>query len=153
MVVGEGAVRSEGVVLAFGEPARGLAGWRLTHQQAQAALVVALRRPRRFTRYADVALLASALKDQALARALIDIYIAPLDDAHSRGPVLRQTLRAYLAAECGVSSAAIGLKVSRSTVESRLRTVEERLGRTLHPFPAELEVALALDELGVSGAG
>ena len=33
----------EGVVFALGEPAKGLAGWRLTHRQAQAALVVALR--------------------------------------------------------------------------------------------------------------
>jgi hypothetical protein len=39
------------------------------------------------------------------------------------------------------------LGVVRKTVESRLRAVEQRLGRTLHPCPAELEVALALDEL------
>ena len=32
------------VVLALGEPAWGLEGWRLTHRQAQAALMVALRR-------------------------------------------------------------------------------------------------------------
>ena len=32
------------VVLALGEPARGLRGWRVTHKQAQAALAVALRR-------------------------------------------------------------------------------------------------------------
>ena len=57
-----------GVSLAVGEPARGLAGWRQTHRQAQAALLVALRRPRRLTRYADVALLAAALKDEALGQ-------------------------------------------------------------------------------------
>jgi hypothetical protein len=137
----------QGVVLALGEPARGLEGWRLTHRQAQAALVVALRRPRPFTRYADVALLASALKDDALARALIDIYLSPLEDSRGNGPVLRETLRAYLAAERSVSSAAVALGVVRKTVESRLRAIEEKLGRTLHPCPAELEVALLLDEL------
>jgi hypothetical protein len=136
-----------GVVLATGEPARGLAGWRLTHQQAQAALVVALRRPRPLTRYGDVALLATALKDEPLANSLLDIYLAPLEDARGGGQVLRETLRAYLDAERSVSSAAAALGVVRKTVESRLRTVEERLGRTLHPCPAELEVALLLAEL------
>jgi hypothetical protein len=137
----------QGVVLALGEPAKGIEGWRLTHQQAQAALVVALRRPRPFTRYADVALLASALKDDALAKALIDIYLAPLEDSRGSGPVLRETLRAYLGAERSVSSAAAKLGVVRKTVENRLRTIEEKIGRTLHPCPAELEVALELDEL------
>jgi len=136
-----------GVSFAVGEPAKGFEGWRLTHQQAQAALVVALRRPRVFTRYADVALLATALKDQVLARALLDIYIVPLADARGGGPVLLQTLRAYLAAERSVSSAAAALGVDRKTVASRFRTIEKRLGRTLHPCPTELEVALLLDEL------
>jgi hypothetical protein len=135
------------VVFAVGEPARGLVGWRLTHQQAQAALVVAERRPRGFTRYADVALLASALKDELLGRALVDLYIVPLDGARDGGAVLRETLRAYLAAERSTSSAAAALGVDRKTVASRLRTIEKRLGRSLHPCPAELEIALLIDEL------
>jgi DNA-binding PucR family transcriptional regulator len=137
------------VMLALGEPGRGLAGWRLTHRQAQAALLVALRRPRRCTRYADVALLASALTDEALATVLIDVYLAPLEDSRGSGPVLRETLRAYLGAERSVSSAAAALGVVRKTVEKRLRTIEEKLGRSLHPCPAELEIALELDELAV----
>jgi hypothetical protein len=137
----------ENVMLAVGESASGLQGWRATHRQARAALDVALRRPKPLTRYADVALLATALKDEALAGALTDIFLSPLDDAGKRGPVLRQTVRAYLAAERNASSAAIMLKVSRSTVESRLRTIEALVGRTLHPCPPELEVALELDEL------
>ena len=99
------------------------------------------------TRYGDVALLAGALKDEALARALLEIYIAPLDDGRGGGPVLRATLRAYLAAERSVSSAAAALGVVRRTVENRLSTIEARLGRSLHPCPAELEVALELDGL------
>jgi hypothetical protein len=142
-----GILTGERVVLALGESASGLQGWRATHQQAQAALEVALRRPKPVTRYGDVALLATALKDDALAGALTEIFLSPLDDARNRGPVLRQTLRAYLAAERNASSAAIMLKVSRSTVEGRLRAIEARVGRTLHPCPPELEVALELDEL------
>jgi PucR-like helix-turn-helix protein/diguanylate cyclase with GGDEF domain len=148
-----GASWPEGVVLALGEPAQGVEGWRLTHQQAQAALVVGLRRgPAQpaATRYGDVALLASALKDELLGRALIDIYIAPLQDSRGTGPVLCETLRAYVAAERNVSSAAAALGVVRKTVDSRLRTIEQRLGRSLHPCPAELEVALELDEIGLA---
>jgi hypothetical protein len=139
---------SPGVTLTVGEPARGLEGFRLTHRQAQAALTVSLRRPRALMRYSEMALLAAALKDQILARTLVDTYLAPLEDARGSGPVLRETLRAYLAAERSVSSAAAILGVVRKTVTSRLRTVEERLGRPLRPCPAELEVALALDEMG-----
>ncbi len=144
------------VSFAVGEPARGLMGWRSTHRQAQAALVVALRRGGRekvtLTRYADVALLASVLKDEALARALIEIYVAPLEDdsgSGNGGVVLLQTLRAYLAAERNVSSTAAALQIARRTVENRLHTIEERLGRTLHPCPVEIEVALELDRIGI----
>ena len=153
---GEGAtITGDGVAIVLGEQSRGLAGWRLTHQQAQAALVVALRRRKSrgeregvtVTRYADVALLASALKDEQLARALLDVYIAPLKDSRGGGPVLLQTLRAYLASERNASSAAASLGVARNTVDNRLRTIEDQLGRTLHPCPAELEVALQLQEL------
>jgi hypothetical protein len=145
------APAADGVMFALGEPARGIEGWRLTHRQAQAALVVAVRRGGResipFTRYADVALLATALKDELLAAALIDTYIAPLEDPRGGDPVLCETLRAYLAAERSVSSTAAALGVVRKTVENRLRAIEEKLGRTLHPCPVELEVALRLDEL------
>jgi DNA-binding PucR family transcriptional regulator len=150
------------VMFALGEPARGIEGWRQTHRQAQAALVVALRRsgiqsPTQektvtVTRYADVALLATALKDELLARALIDTYIAPLEDPRGGDPVLCETLRAYLAAERSVSSTAAALGVVRKTVENRLRAIEEKLGRSLHPCPVELEVALRLDELAPAPA-
>jgi predicted DNA-binding protein (UPF0251 family) len=133
--------------LATGEPATGLEGWRLTHQQAQAALAVALRKPQHLTRYADVALLAAVLKDQTLARSLSEIYLRPLQETPSSGGVLLQTLRAYLAAERNASSAAAALGVARNTVENRLRAAEARLGRSLHPCPAELEVALRLGDL------
>jgi hypothetical protein len=39
------------------------------------------------------------------------------------------------------------LGVVRNTVESRLREIEERLGRPLHTCSAQLEVALRLDAL------
>jgi PucR C-terminal helix-turn-helix domain/GGDEF-like domain len=142
------AAQTEGdASMVLGEPAVGVEGWRLTHRQAQAALLVVQRRPRRLTRYADVALLAAALDDAVLARSLNDICLAPLEGARGGAPVLHETLRAYFAAERNASSAASALGIARSTVESRLRTVEERLGRPLHTCAAELEVALRLAAL------
>jgi hypothetical protein len=141
------------VWLAAGEPAWGLVGWRSTHRQAQAALLVAARRPRVLTRYGDVALLATALRDEALARTLIEVYLVPLEDSRDGGLVLRETLRAYFAAERNASSAAVALGVARSTVENRLQTIEQRLGRALGSCLAELEVATHLDELDVPSLG
>jgi DNA-binding PucR family transcriptional regulator len=137
-----------GVTLAIGEPGDMLNGFRLTHRQAEAAHLVARRRPQSLTRYADVALLAFALRDEALARSLVDIYLAPLDDPRKGYPVLRETVRAYLAAERNATSAAAALGVARHTVESRIRKVEEQLGRLLPNCVAEIEVALRLEELG-----
>jgi sugar diacid utilization regulator len=136
-----------GVSFAIGEPGRGVKGFRITHRQAQAAQSVALRRPQWLTRYRDVALLAFALRDEALARSLVDIYLSPLDAPRKGSPVLRQTLRAYFAAERNASSAAAALGVARQTVENRLRRVEDKLGRLLPTCLAELEVALSLEEL------
>lgn len=138
---------------AVGEPAEGLEGWRLTHQQAQAALRVALREPRPVTRYAEVALLAAMLCDEGLSRSFVQIYLAPLGEPANGGAVLRETLRAYFAAERNASSAASALGVGRHAVESRLRTIEERLGQSLRTRQAELEVALRLEELDAHRAG
>jgi PucR C-terminal helix-turn-helix domain/GGDEF-like domain len=138
-----------GVSLALGEPAEGLAGWRITHYQAQAALRVALRSPQRFTRYADVALLASMLQNEALAKALVATYISPFTQTDA-GAVWRRTLRAYLDVRQQTSSAAVKLGVTRQTVENHLRAIEKALGRPIHTCPAELDIALRLEELGES---
>jgi hypothetical protein len=143
------------VVWAVGEPGSGIDGWRLTHRQAQAALLVALHRPKpqRLTRYADVALLASALRDDVLASSLREIFLSSLEGQRDGGAVSRETLRAYLAAGCNASSAAAALEVTRHTVENRLRTVEQSLGRPLQTCLAELEIALRLQQLrGVGDA-
>jgi hypothetical protein len=133
--------------IALGETGWGLEGWRLTHLQAQAALRVALRDAVPVTRYADVALLSSVLRDDALAASLVEIYLSPLGGRDNGGAALRETLRAYFAAERNASSAASALGVARHTVEKRLRMIEEKLGQRLRTRQAELEVALRLEEL------
>jgi GGDEF-like domain/PucR C-terminal helix-turn-helix domain len=139
-------VRSD-VCLTIGEPGKGLHGFRVTHQQAQAAQVVALRRPQLLTQFGDVALLALALRDEALSRSMVDLYLTPLDNTRKGSPALRTTLRAYFAAERNISSAAARLGVARQTVQNHIGMIEVRLGRRLPTCMAELETALCLEEL------
>jgi hypothetical protein len=144
--------RSPTFVLAIGEPAEGLSGWRLTHQQAQAVLPVARARGGGIVHYADAALLASTLQDDLLATSLRHLYLDPLGNEKDGGAVSRETLRAYFAAEQNVTSAAAALGVNRNTVASRLRHVEERIGRPLGACGSELLAALQLDEYSESAA-
>jgi hypothetical protein len=140
------SVWPEDVLLAVGEVSNGLAGWRLTHQQAAAALPIALSKRHGIVRYADVALLASIVRDDTLIQSLQTLYLEPLDDGRDGGWVLRETLRAYFSAGRNGSSAAAALGVSRQTVTNRLRTVEERLGRPLVSCAGDVEIALSLDD-------
>ncbi len=133
--------------LALGEPAAGLAGWRLSHRQAAVALPIALRGSQPFVRYADVALLASASRDPDLATSLRQIYVVPLAEERDGGGRLRETLLAYFAAGRQVSATAAVLGISRQTVSSRLRAAEDRIGRSLDACAADIEIALGLERL------
>jgi hypothetical protein len=132
---------------AIGEPGKGIDGWRLTHRQAQAALLVSLYRPRKITRYAEEMLLAAALRDETLARSLSQIYLSPLSCQRDSGAVSRETLLAYFKARRNATSAGAEIGVVRQTIEQRLQTVEQVLGRALPTCLIELEVALRFEEL------
>ena len=138
--------------LALGEPAKGLGGWRFTHRQARAAFPVALTGPNAVVRYADVALLASALQDDLLTKSLRQLYLVPLERERDGGEVLRRTLRAYFDAGRNISAAAAALGANRNTVANRLRAVEARIGRPVNECATELDSALRLSELGQSAA-
>jgi hypothetical protein len=141
------SVWPEQLSLALGEPARGLAGWRSTHRQAQAVLPVARRKGGRWVRYADAALFASYLQNDLLVSSLRERYLAPLTHERDGGSILRETLRAFFSADRNVSSAAALLRVNRHTVTNRLRIVEEKVGRPLSSAAAEIEAALWLHDL------
>ncbi len=134
------------VRVAMGARARGVVGFRLTHQQAQAALRIAHTTQRRITRFEDVALESLVLQNGAMAGSLLELYLSPLDH-NGDGAELRQTLRAYFAAGRQASAAASALGVERRTVTYRLHKIEELLKCRLHTRLAELEVALRLEEL------
>ena len=133
-----------GVFVTVGEPGEGLAGWRFSHQQAKAALPVAERTGRSVLRYADVAVLASVVRDDLLVTSLHELYLAPLERARDGGKVARETLRAYFETERNISSTAAALGVDRRTVRNRLRAIEELIERPLQGSLADLEIALQL---------
>jgi hypothetical protein len=134
--------------LAVGEPAKGRAGWRLSHRQARMAFPLARPRHSPVIRYGEVALAASVLQDDLLSSSLRQLYLDPLAKDRDGGRCLRETLRAYFAAERNVSSTSAALAVSRQTVRKRLQSVEAALGRDIRSCAGELEAALQLEELG-----
>jgi PucR C-terminal helix-turn-helix domain/GGDEF-like domain len=136
----------DGVFVTVGEPGEGLSGWRFSHFQAKAALPIAERRGRSVLPYADVALVASIIRDDLIAGSLRQLYLAPLEQSRDGGKVARETLRAYFAAERNISSTAAALGVDRRTVRNRIRAIEDLLGRPLEGSAADLEIALRLDE-------
>jgi sugar diacid utilization regulator len=136
----------DGVFVTLGEPGEGLSGWRFSHRQAKAALAVAERGGRPVVRYAEVALLASILRDDLIATSLRQLYLEPLEAARDGGEVARETLRAYFAAGQNTSSTAAALGVDRRTVGNRLNAIEALLGRSLRDCATDLEIALRLDD-------
>lgn len=135
------------LALGVGEPGRGLAGWRFTHRQAKAALLVAQRGHEQCVRHGDVALLAASLQDDVLAGTLRQKYLWPLRQNRDGGEVARLTASAYLEAGGNVSSAAAALGVSRQTVKARLLRIEERIGCSIEACTGELRTALSLHQL------
>jgi sugar diacid utilization regulator len=133
--------------LAVGEQAHGLAGWRLSHHQARAALAVARRGHETGLRYSNVAVLASVVRDDLLETSMRRLYLEPLEDGHDGGEELRRTLRAYFEADRSISEAGSAIGVTRQAVARRLKAAEEIIGRPLTACGYDLELALRLEAL------
>jgi len=137
-----------GATMAIGEPRQGLGGWRLTHEEAKAALPVALFKRDGLTRCADVLLEAALLKDRHLENLAREMYLSPFDDLlRDNAGVIHETLRVYFASGHNVKVTAARLEVDRRTVWYRLDKVAKRLGFPCEIRRAELEVALRLAAL------
>jgi DNA-binding PucR family transcriptional regulator len=133
-----------GVVLALGEPANGLTGWRFSHLQAKAALPIAAREGG-VVRFAEVTLVAALRRDELIATSLRRLYLDPLEAGRDGGVASRETLRAWFRCERNITSTAAALGVDRRTVRNRLRAVEGQVGRPLTEIALDLELALRLD--------
>lgn len=131
----------------LGEPGRGVTGWRLSHREARAGLAVLGAERPRVVRYADVALIASAIRDPVLAASLQNTYLVPLGEERDGGAALKDTLRTYFATGRNAASAAAALRLSRQTVHRRLHLAEQIIGRSLTVCASELETALHLNDL------
>jgi hypothetical protein len=136
------------MIVAIGEPNLGITGWRLTHRQARAALPLAQCRQSGMARYAEDAVLAASTKDDLLVTSLHQIFLAPLERDGQRGVKLLETLQMYFYTQRSISATASLLKLSQPTVRKRLRTIEDRLERSIGAASPELEVALRLRDLG-----
>jgi hypothetical protein len=136
-----------GVRLAVGEPGRGLAGFRRTHEQALHARRVATlarRAPGTVTRYGRVALSALATVDPEQAHAFVVGELGRLAGGDDLALRLAATLRTYLDEGASHSRAAARLGIHENTVRYRVRQAETLLGHRVDARRLELRVALAL---------
>jgi PucR C-terminal helix-turn-helix domain/GGDEF-like domain len=138
---------------AFGDPAKGAAGFRLTHRQALAAQLVALAAgtPPRAVAFSEVAPVAMMLGSPDLLRAWVLSTLADLagdDEHHAR---LRETLLVFLQTGGSYKTTAERLTLHKNTVQYRIRKAEESLGRPLGENRHDVELALRASHwLGVS---
>jgi hypothetical protein len=134
-----------GIHFAFGDAARGTAGFRLTHQQAIAAQAVALAAgppPPRAVTFTEVAPVALMLGSPDLLRAWVLTTLAGLaadDEHHAR---LRETLLVFLHTGGSYKATAERLMLHKNTVQYRIRKAEESLGRPVGENRHDVELAL-----------
>ena len=129
---------------AFGDAARGVTGFRLTHQQALAAQAVALAAgtPPRVVTFGEVAPVAMMLGSAELLRAWVLATLAGLatdDEHHAR---LRDTLLAFLQSGGSYKAAAEQMMLHKNTVQYRIGKAEESLGRSAGENRHDVELAL-----------
>jgi DNA-binding PucR family transcriptional regulator len=130
---------------AFGDAARGAAGFRLTHQQAVAAQAVALAAapaPPRAVAFSEVAPVAMMLGSADLLEAWVSKTLGGLaadDEHHAR---LRDTLLVFLRARGSYKATAERLMLHKNTVQYRIRKAEESLGRPVGDSQHDVELAL-----------
>jgi DNA-binding PucR family transcriptional regulator len=130
--------------VAFGNPARGTAGFRLTHQQAIAAQAVALAAgsPPQAMAFSEVGPVAMMLGSPDLLRAWVQATLAGLatdDETHAR---LRDTLLVFLQTGGSYKTTAERLVLHKNTVQYRIRRAEESLGRPVSDNQHDVELAL-----------
>lgn len=133
--------------ITVGEVRQGIEGWRQTHQEAKAALLVARHSAQQFTRCIDVILESAMLRDDILGRAVKDTYLSPLDDMRIGGGVARETLRTYFETGQNIKKTAERLQVDRRTIWHRLEKIRQHFGWPLETRRVEFEVALRLEAL------
>jgi hypothetical protein len=130
---------------AFGDAAKGAAGFCLTHQEAVAAQAVALAKGSpspQAVAFSEVAPVAMMLGASGLLRAWVLSTLAGLatdDEYHAR---LRDTLLVFLQTGGSYKTTAEQLMLHKNTVQYRIRRAEESIGRPVGDNRHNVELAL-----------
>ena len=133
------------VRFAFGDAAKGAAGFRLTHRQALAAQAVAFAagsQAPRAVAFGEVAPIAMMLGSAELLRAWVLSTLAGLADEDEHHARLRETLLIFLQAGGSYKTTAEQLMLHKNTVQYRIRKAKESLGRPMGESRYEVELAL-----------
>jgi DNA-binding PucR family transcriptional regulator len=133
------------VRFAFGDAARGAAGFRLTHQQALEAQAVALTAGSHVPQavaFGEVAPIAMMLGSTELLRAWVLSTLADLADDDEHHARLRETLLVFLQTGGSYKTTAERLMLHKNTVQYRIRKARESLGRPMGENRYEVELAL-----------
>jgi DNA-binding PucR family transcriptional regulator len=134
-----------GVLVAFGRPAEGLAGFRSSHAEAlQAARIASLAGGTAVTSYTKVELVSLLADDLPRARAFVAAQLGALASTAEPSQRLRETVLAFLASGGSATRVAKELYVHQNTVAYRVKRAEEMLGRKVTENPIELTCALKL---------
>lgn len=136
-----------GEPVALGEPGRGLAGFRRSHESARrtAELRDTLRRAPSCLCARDLRLESFLLENPESARRFVRDELGELAAGTERAQRIRDTLLAWLAVG-SQARAATDLGVHENTVRLRIRVAGEELGSALSERRTELLVALRLCE-------
>lgn len=129
-----------------GGTGRGFAGFRASHDDAQAAFELrsALPTNRSVTPYRDIDLISLLLADRERAIRFARAELGPLGAPDAATEDLRRTVAAYLDEGGSTNAAAQLLSVSRNTVTYRVRRAEDLLGRPLATRRQHVQAALAI---------
>lgn len=133
--------------IAFGLPAHGAAGFRSTHDQAEAARFVALASagaaPAAIS-YGDqgVAVVSALARDIDTTRTWVSGVLGALATNTANNSRLRQTLQTFLSTGGSFAQAAELLNMHRNTVKYRVDKALELRGRPLGPDRLDVEMAL-----------
>lgn len=139
-------ISAYGTYAALGDPAPGLAGFRLSHRQAQQTQqVVAAADPAhrsRVTTSAQLGPLALLAADPGSAASWVQAALGGLADDDETPARLRETLWVYLSHGGSLAAAATELHLHKNTIMYRIRKAEQMRGRPLQEGRIDVEVAL-----------
>ena len=140
---------------ALGTAHPGIDGFRRSHEESAAALMVARRTGRPFVAYRDVeiACLAHGIAGPDGPSTLVERELGALADDTAAAARLRETALAYLSAGGDARAAGAALVLHPNTVRYRIRQVEQVLGHPIDERRVYVELALhSVRAFGVSPA-